>query len=369
MHLRLIYKVMKKYLFACIATLLAATGFAQSGPVISWNESQYNFGEIKEADGPVTHKFEFTNKGNAPLVVTYVKPSCGCTTSDYTKEPVMPGAKGFVSATYDPQGRPGPFNKSITVTTNCTPEVTTIRFSGKVIEREKTLADLHPRKIGALNVEANHIMLLKVKNTEVREDSTSIANLTDKPLKVTFRNVPKHIKVKAVPETLQPNQKGKIVMYFDASQRGDWGFVADKVTVAINDDTNSNKNQLSVSATIEEDFSQYTAAQLENAPKMVFEESTFNFGTITEGEKVNHTFKFRNDGKQDLFIRKISTSCGCTVVNKKTDVIKPGESSVIDITFNSSGKSNRQNKSITIICNDPKNSQQILHIVGDVKKK
>ena len=361
---------MRKILLAGITALLTVTAFAQTkGPIISWDEASYNFGDIKEADGPATHKFEFTNKGDAPLVVTYVKPSCGCTTSDYTKEPVMPGAKGFVSATYDPSGRPGPFSKSVSVTTNCTPEVSTIRFSGKVIEREKTLADLHPRKIGDLNVESNHIMLLKVKNTEVREDSTSIANLTDKPITVSFRNVPKHIGVEAVPATIQPNQKGKIVVKYDATKRSDWGFVMDKVTVAINDDTNNNKNILSVSATIEEDFSKYTDEQLENAPKMVFNESSFNFGTITEGEKVSYSFAFRNDGKQDLVIRKISTTCGCTVVDKKADVIKPGESSSIDITFNSAGKSNRQNKSITIICNDPKNSQQILHVVGDVKKK
>ena len=361
---------MRNFLLAGVTMLLAITAIAQTnGPVISWDESSFNFGDIKEADGPVTHKFEFTNKGGAPLVVTYVKPSCGCTTSDYTKEPVMPGSKGFVSATYDPQGRPGPFSKSVSVTTNCTPEVTTIRFSGKVIEREKTMAELHPRKIGDLNLENNHISLLNVKNTEVREDSTSIANLTDKPMKVTFRNVPKHITVEAVPETLQPNQKGKIVVHFDATKRSDWGFVMDKVTVAINDDTNNNKNLLSVSATIEEDFSKYTAEQLEKAPKLVFNETSFNFGSITEGEKITHSFVFRNDGKQDLVIRKISTSCGCTVVDNKADVVKPGESSSFDITFNSAGKSNRQNKTVTIICNDPKNSQQILHIVGDVKKK
>ncbi len=361
---------MKRILSACVCALAFMTAFSQGkGPIISWEEPSYNFGEIKEADGPATHKFEFTNTGSDPLVITNVKPSCGCTTSDYTKEPIMPNGKGFVSATYNPAGRPGPFNKSITVTTNCSPEITTVRFSGKVIEKEKTLADLHPRTIGKLNLEANHIMLLKVKNTEVRTDSTSIANLTEEPLKVTFRNVPNHISVVAVPETLQPNQKGKIVVKYDATKRSDWGFVMDKVTLAINDDTNGNKNLLSISATIEEDFSSYTQEQLANAPKLVFDEPNFNFGTITEGEKVSHSFTFHNEGKQDLIIRKISTSCGCTVVDKNTDIVKPGESSTIDITFNSAGKSNRQNKTITIITNDPKSSQMILHIVGDIKKK
>ena len=360
---------MKKVLFSLFATFAVIVAMAQKGPVVTWTEATYDFGSIKEADGPATHKFELINTGDAPLVITYVKPSCGCTTSDYTKEPIMPGAKGFVSATYDPQGRPGPFNKSISVTTNSKPEVSTIKFKGTVIEREKTMAELHPRKIGELNLEVNHITLLNVKNTEVRTDSASIANLTDKPLKIAFTNVPKHITVKAVPETLEPNKQGKIIVNYDATQRSDWGFVMDKVIVSINGNTNSNKNILSISATIEEDFSKYTKEQLETAPQLVFDETSYNFGSITEGEKVNHTFKFRNEGKTNLVIRKISTSCGCTAVNSKTDIIKPGESSSIDITFNSAGKSNRQNKSITIICNDPKNPKQILHIVGDVKKK
>ena len=358
---------MRKLLFTLVSAFAIFAANAQ--PTIKWTESKYDFGDIKEADGPATHKFEFTNAGNEPLVITSVKPSCGCTTSDYTKEPVMPGKTGYVSATYNPQGRPGPFNKSVNITTNCKPELTTIHFTGKVIEREKTLADLHPRKIGDLNLESNHISLLKVKNTEVRVDSTSVANLTDKPMKITFANVPAHIKAKAVPETLQPNSKGLIVIEYDATKRKEWGFVMDKVLLALNGETNSNKNLLSVSATIEEDFSKYTEEQLANAPHMVFDEPIFNFGTITEGEKVSHTFTFSNTGKEDLIIRKITTSCGCTAANKKADVIKPGETSSIDITFNSSGKSNRQNKTITIISNDPKNSQQILRITGDVKKK
>lgn len=360
---------MKKFLLTSISALFAMAVLGQTkGPVISWTESSYNFGDIKEADGPATHKFEFTNTGSEPLIITNVKPSCGCTSSDYTKEPIMPNGKGFVSATYNPQGRPGPFNKSITISTNCTPEITTIRFSGKVIEKEKTLADLHPRTIGALNLEANHISLLKVKNTEIRIDSTSIANLTEAPLKVTFRNIPNHIQIEAIPETLQPNQKGKIVVKYDATKRSDWGFVMDKVIVAVNDNTNDNKNLLSISATIEEDFSKLSEKELENAPKLVFDEPNFNFGTINEGEKISHQFSFRNEGKTDLVIRKISTSCGCTIVDKKTETIKPGESSSINITFNSAGKSNRQNKTITVISNDPKNSQYTLHIVGDVKK-
>lgn len=85
---------------------------------IAFSELEHDFGEFKEVDGKVFYDFEFTNNGNSPLIVTNVKPSCGCTTPDWTKEPVAPGKKGFVRATYDPKSRPGKFSKTITVTTN-----------------------------------------------------------------------------------------------------------------------------------------------------------------------------------------------------------------------------------------------------------
>ncbi len=128
-----------------IALLIAAISFTailfaqeqtttQTPPAqnISWKEVEHNFGTIKEEDGPQTYKFEFTNKGTEPLFITNVQASCGCTATDYTKEPVKAGEKGYVSATYNPQNRPGQFNKSITVTTSEPQPTTVLRFSGVV---------------------------------------------------------------------------------------------------------------------------------------------------------------------------------------------------------------------------------------------
>lgn len=88
------------------------------GPGIVFASQSYDFGKIKEEDGSVTTTFEFTNNGSEPLILSEVRASCGCTTPDWTKEPVAPGAKGFVKATYNTKGRPGMFEKSITVKSN-----------------------------------------------------------------------------------------------------------------------------------------------------------------------------------------------------------------------------------------------------------
>ncbi|MFB1003804.1 MAG: DUF1573 domain-containing protein, partial [Bacteroidia bacterium] len=80
---------------------------------------------------------------------------------------------------------------------------------------------------------------------------------------------------------------------------------------------------------------------------MSFSQSKWDFGTITEGERVEHTFKFVNDGKSDLVISSATASCGCTIPNWPKEPIAPGEESEIKVEFNSTGKSDMVTKDIT----------------------
>ena len=82
----------------------------------SWNEQVFDFGKIARGK-PVTHEFEFTNSGGALLLIKDVKPSCGCTTPEWTKEAISPNKSGFIKATYN-AATLGVFNKTITVFSN-----------------------------------------------------------------------------------------------------------------------------------------------------------------------------------------------------------------------------------------------------------
>ena len=128
---------MKSILLFVFASVLSLGLFAQqSGPTISWTKTVHDFGIFEEEAGLQTYKFEFVNTGNEPLYITNVRASCGCTATDYSKEPLKPGEKGFVSASYNPAGRPGKFNKSITVTTNEFQPTSVIRITGEVITKK-----------------------------------------------------------------------------------------------------------------------------------------------------------------------------------------------------------------------------------------
>lgn len=129
---------MKRIVLLTLVLVISGMMMAQqSEPAISWAKTVHDFGTFNEADGVQTAIFEFTNTGDKPLFLTNVKASCGCTATDYTKEPVQPGAKGYVKASYNPKNRPGKFTKQITVTTNEFQPTSIVRITGEVIPAQK----------------------------------------------------------------------------------------------------------------------------------------------------------------------------------------------------------------------------------------
>lgn len=360
---------MKKILLLAFSFALACgiNVFGQQRTAtISFAEETFDFGKIKEADGPVNHVFVFTNTGSVPLIIQNAQPSCGCTTPDWTKQPVMPGAKGFIKATFDPSGRPGTFDKNVTVYSNADRPNITLKFSGVVIPKPLTMQDEYKFTIGDLRLSNSYISFGKITPTAKRDTTVNIINAGKEPLTIKFYGYPNSLKVTAIPEILKPNQKGIVKISYDASKKNDWGFLIDYLNFSLNNKMDM-AYKITLSATLQEDFSRSTKAQLDEAPKITFENVNFNFGSIKGGQKATYEYKFKNEGKSVLSIRKIITSCGCTTTSAKQMTIKPGQSSSISIVFDSSGKKGSQNKTVTVISNDPKNSNILLWIKGNVE--
>lgn len=131
-----------------------------------------------------------------------------------------------------------------------------------------------------------------------------------------------------------------------------------------------NTGSTDTTATVKPDVVSNPNTAEDNAPAgpttvMTFPESEFNFGKITEGDIVEHTFAFTNDGDHDLIITNAKGSCGCTIPYYPTEPIAPGETSEIKVSFNSKGKHGVQRKTVTITANtDP--AQTVLNLVSEV---
>jgi hypothetical protein len=107
---------MKKFL-GILAVVLGFAFQSNAQGAIKFKAEKHDFGKIVEGT-QASYSFEFTNTGKAPVVISNVQPSCGCTTPEWTREPIMPGKTGKVTASYNSAGRPGNFNKTITVVNN-----------------------------------------------------------------------------------------------------------------------------------------------------------------------------------------------------------------------------------------------------------
>jgi hypothetical protein len=103
---------------------------------------------------------------------------------------------------------------------------------------------------------------------------------------------------------------------------------------------------------------------MNNPATMVFDTTMYDFGTIKQGDKAKYQFKFTNTSKNDLLIVKGYGSCGCTVPSYPKAPVKPGESAVIDVQFNSAHKVGKQHKKIVLEANTA--SENFLYIDADV---
>ncbi|MBW2961813.1 DUF1573 domain-containing protein [Mesonia aestuariivivens] len=97
----------------------------------------------------------------------------------------------------------------------------------------------------------------------------------------------------------------------------------------------------------------------EGTAKMTFEEEMHDFGTINEGDVVEHTFKFTNDGDSPLVITQAKGSCGCTVPSWPKEPVAPGEQGEILVKFNSRNKPNNQMKTVRITTNTESGQEMI----------
>ena len=131
---------------------LAAVAMMAQQPVITFEKTDHDFGKINEADGKVTTIFTFKNEGMEPLVLSNVRASCGCTTPKWPRQPIEPGQTGEITVTYNPNGRPGRFTKTVTITSNATEPTKRVTIKGEVIPKPAKPVDNYPVKMGELSL-------------------------------------------------------------------------------------------------------------------------------------------------------------------------------------------------------------------------
>jgi hypothetical protein len=223
---------MKQLLTLC---LLAFALGARAQGVMQFESDNHDFGNVPEGT-MATHEFRFKNTGNQPVVIANVQASCGCTTPDWTKTPVLPGKTGIIKAMYSSAGRPGMFNKTVTVTSNAAEPSKVLTIKGAVLTKE----EIKPTLTAAQLAKSPRLVLDKSTHDfgkmEVGQQPTArftVKNTGKSPLVLGALSANCYcVGYKTSPAPIAPGQSAVIDLIYNQRQLGQ---VSDAVTISSND--------------------------------------------------------------------------------------------------------------------------------------
>jgi hypothetical protein len=362
-----------KKLFLCFVMFISALAlFTQ--PVIQFENTTHDFGTVKEEGGKVTGKFIFSNTGNQDLLLTGVKPGCGCTAADYTKTPVAPGQKGYIDATYNPYNRPGNFNKNIRVTTN-EPKFSEdpntqpylIYIKGIVEKRAPTKYETAGYKTGTGDVRIkDNSIKVELLNSESKIFTIQVMNFSDKPSIFEPINLPNYITIEKK-TTINPGEEVDVNFKYDATKKGEIGNYRDIINIQVDDATDP-KIVLILEVVIKEDFSKFSPKQLQDAPRASLDPVVLDFGKVDKNTNPTKEVRLSNAGQNPLIIRQIkSPTTVFSVVSDKME-IPGGSAATLTVTLVSKNRRGVQSEMVEIFTNDPANSTFFLTCKGDISQ-
>lgn len=347
----------KAGLIVCI--FISVSVSAQVARPVQFTESSFDFGKIIEKDGSVTHVFEFTNTNNKPVKILGVKPSCGCTTPDWSREEIQPGKSGFVKAAFNPKGRPGFFTKTLTVTTSSDTNPVILQIKGTVITDPQKITSEFDGERGSWRVKSSSLNMGKVfiKNEYVVREFR-VMNSGKKTVSYLGNyDGPAYIRVNVEPKVLKPGELGIIRIGYNGKLRNAYGFQSDNVVIHTDDEAQPAKS-FTILATLEDYFPEATPQELAKAPKLSLTQTALDFGRIKQNQVAVREATLVNQGQSLLELRSIQGNCACITAESDRQSLKPGQSATIRISFNPQDRKGTQQKAVTIYSNDPKDPVQ-----------
>lgn len=355
-----------KKLFSLVAGMLFASALMAQEPVITFEKDTHDFGKINEADGRVTTVFNFKNEGMSPLVLSNVRASCGCTTPQWTREPIEPGATGAITVTYNPNGRPGKFSKTITVTSNAKEPTARLFIKGEVIPKPAQPVNKYSVKIGELSLVSNQLNFGEITKGETKTISLEYANQTDKNLTVEPTQL-NYMGTVATLAEVKPQESGQLKAVFDAGICPIYGPVKETIYLIVNGNMEKNTaNAITVTANIKEDFSKLTDDQKLNAP-IADIDPEINLGVLPAGKaKVQAVLRINNAGVNPLYIRRIVASDDMQFLPLKNG-LKSGKREIKFNVNTTKMEVSKYQRTITVITNDPKNPVQTVKLIWEVQ--
>ena len=334
-----------------ILLMFPLAGRAQQASTMKFAGDEWDFGHIREVDGPVEHTFTFTNSGRVAFVIEKVEVSCGCTTPVFTKTPILPGKRGTVTIKYDPRERPGTFIHDIRITSNKGRNNNTLRIRGEVVPRPRGVEDDYPFLYdGGLRFSVLSLNFGMVEQGKSKSMTIGYVNTSERPVALAF-DIPAGRKFLTVtaPQMIAPGACGEITVICDLSKTEFYGRYTDRIIPIID-----GERQDLVFSAIFTAIDNRDGAAVDDAPDIAIAPMFHHFGDVRRTDKLSCMVKLTNEGGQPLVIRWVSTKPFVSAGLKAGTLIEPDASVEFEVAVDPSQLDGGLNTgSVTVISNDP----------------
>lgn len=347
---------------ALLFLLFPALALAQAVDPLTFRDRVHDFGQVVEANGPVSYDFAFTNTSPRPVTIVNVVASCGCTTPGWTKEPVAPGKTGIVKASFHPAGRPGYFNKTLTVVTDANAASLVLQLTGTVVGGTPAYVNEFPVTLGNMKLKSKSFAMgIVFANAAAAVKDFTVMNGGDVPLKFLGATAPDYIKVDFLPSSLEPGKLGLVQLTFDGTKRNTYGFISENIQL-LTDDPKEPQKSITVFASLEDYYPPLTADDIKTAPLAMLAEQTIDAGQYPPGATLERSVALYNRGKKELKIKALVGNCSCITAVADKKALKAGDSTQIRIQFKPQTRGGTQQKAVNIYTNDPRTPVQTVSV-------
>lgn len=323
---------MKRLFVALLALVSAALVVAQPADTTTtslvFGEVEWNFGRIEEEGGKVSHTFDYTNTATYPVSIERVYSSCGCTTGDYSRRPLKAGASEQFTITFDPEGRPGRFDKRITIVYDQGRGRTTLRIKGAVKGRKRSDEDVYPYALGGgVRTDATYKAFGNVEQDGSKSMTIALVNTSDKGVRIEpqWEECSGLLEL-FLPDTLAPKEVAlATATYLLSKEEPRYGLLRDKVWLLI--DGTRSKEVFTTTAFGVDRFDKSAA----HKPRAVIEPSWYDFGEVEVPSVQRCTVSITNEGTAPLVVRNVTPREGTKIRLPEGATILPNEKLAVEV--------------------------------------
>lgn len=296
-------------------------------------DREYDFGLMKEAAGPKTGTARFVNDGREEIVITQVKPSCGCTSAEYPEEPIAPGDTAVVSFTYDPFMRPGRFEKTVKVYDSDGGRHV-IHINGNVLGTPESLETMYPLDAGSVKLSESILNMGNITMGKAKTLFITGYTLSMDSISPTFTSPAKSVKIAASAPKSGPGDLTTYTVTFDPRLQPEYGPMEIPLTFTASEA--DSPVDVKLRAFVIPDTALAERMMKGKTPACAIWPDPVELGELNGSDVIETSFTVANDGKAPLTLLRVYSESPAVTVVSAPGKVKPGKTAKVKLSVDSS---------------------------------